>query len=217
MKLLVLIGFFCLISMTLGAKSYSGYQVIRIEIPDSKSAEYFKQLESQHEGLDFWKDPYEGKSADLMVSPDLIAPLRVLLSSRKFKHEILIKDVQPLIERQNEKSNAPNPRADYELTFDAYYPLSTFYEYFDWLEANFDFVQSETIGQSYEGRDMRVMKVCYPDGICGNKPGMWIDAGVHAREWIAHATSMFSLQELVENNTLHQHLTEHLGKNYLIF
>merc|ERR1712059_76485 len=51
----------------------------------------------------------------------------------------------------------------------------------DYLEATYDFVSTEVIGQSYEGRDQRIIKVCR--GGCGNKPAMWYDGGIHAREW----------------------------------
>ncbi len=39
---------------------------------------------------------------------------------------------------------------------------------------------------------------------------MWVDAGIHAREWIAPATAMFLAQELVENEADHPELTENL-------
>ena len=28
---------------------------------------------------------------------------------------------------------------------------------------------------------------------------MWIDGGIHSREWVAHATAMWIMKELVEN------------------
>ena len=37
-------------------------------------------------------------------------------------------------------------------------------------------VSTEVIGQSYEGRDMRVIKIC-GGGECGKKPGMYIEGG----------------------------------------
>ena len=55
----------------------------------------------------------------------------------------------------------------------------------------------ESIGQSYEGRDMRVLKVCR--GGCGNKPAMWIDGGIHAREWISPASVMWVAKQLTED------------------
>lgn len=38
----------------------------------------------------------------------------------------------------------------------------------------------ETIGQTYEKRDLRVMKYSTCGGKC-NKPILWLDAGIHAR------------------------------------
>ena len=36
---------------------------------------------------------------------------------------------------------------------------------------------TETIGQSYEGTDLRIAKICR--GGCGNKPAMYIEGGIH--------------------------------------
>jgi murein tripeptide amidase MpaA len=55
---------------------------------------------------------------------------------------------------------------------------------------------------------MRIAKVC--KGGCGNKPAMWFDGGIHAREWISPATVMYMLMELVEHDADHPDLTENL-------
>ena len=47
-------------------------------------------------------------------------------------------------------------------------------------------------------------------GGCGTKPAMWIDAGIHAREWIAPATATWMLNELVENDDDHEWMTKDL-------
>ena len=44
---------------------------------------------------------------------------------------------------------------------------------------------------------MRLMKIC--QGGCGNKPAMWIDGGIHAREWITPATVTFFVKQLTED------------------
>ncbi len=45
--------------------------------------------------------------------------------------------------------------------------METFYDYFDYLEENYDFVSTVSIGQSYEGRDMRILRIC--KGECGDR------------------------------------------------
>ena len=40
-----------------------------------------------------------------------------------------------------------------------YHSLEDIYEWFDYLETKYEFCEQEIIGVSYEGREMRVMKV----------------------------------------------------------
>jgi hypothetical protein len=39
---------------------------------------------------------------------------------------------------------------------------------------------------------------------------MWLDSGVHAREWISVATLTWIINQLVENDAQHQRFTEQL-------
>ena len=44
----------------------------------------------------------------------------------------------------------------------------------------YDFAETEIIGQSYEGRDLKIIKIC--KGGCGNKPAIWLDGGMYVRQ-----------------------------------
>merc|ERR1712098_112035 len=59
----------------------------------------------------------------------------------------------------------------------------------------------------------RVVKVC--KGGCGSKPAVWIDGGIHAREWISLATVTWMLRELVENPGNNADLLEGLDWYFL--
>ena len=56
--------------------------------------------------------------------------------------------------------------------------------------------------------DPTLLQVCR--GGCGSKPAMWLDSGVHAREWISPATLTWILREIVENDAAHPRFTEQL-------
>ena len=45
----------------------------------------------------------------------------------------------------------------------------------DELADQYDFAETEIIGKSYEGRDLKIIKLC--KGGCGNKPAIWLDGG----------------------------------------
>jgi murein tripeptide amidase MpaA len=51
------------------------------------------------------------------------------------------------------------------------------------------------IGQSFEGRDLFVLKISSGAG----KPGIWIDANIHAREWITNAIGTYTINELLRS------------------
>ena len=56
--------------------------------------------------------------------------------------------------------------------------------YIDDLASQNDFLNVVSIGKSLEGRDMRVLQITKAGP---GKPNVWIEAGIHAREWIAPA------------------------------
>ena len=58
-------------------------------------------------------------------------------------------------------------------------------------------MSSEIIGNSTEGRSLRLLKVCKE--ACGNKPAMFIQGGIHAQEWITPAVVMYIAHSLTLN------------------
>ena len=82
------------------------------------------------------------------------------------------------------------------MTWTEYHPFDHFESYLNYLEDNYGFVKLEFIGQTYEKRALKVLKVCQNG--CGTKPALWIDGGIHAREWISPATVTWLMKELIE-------------------
>ena len=50
-------------------------------------------------------------------------------------------------------------RNGHSMDWTSYHPLEDMHSYLDYLEQTYDFVSTESIGQSYEGSDMRIIKV----------------------------------------------------------
>ena len=111
------------------------------------------------------------------------------------------------------------------MSWDEWHTMEDMYTYLDYLAATYPWVTVESLGQSFEGQDMRVAKVfthifwtihfyghkvCRGEAGCGHKPAMWVDGGIHAREWISPAVNTFLLRELVENDAEHQEFTQEL-------
>merc|ERR1719400_1721499 len=64
-------------------------------------------------------------------------------------------------------------------------------------QANPDFIKLTDMGKSHEGRKILMLKVgTSPRG--SDTRAVWVDGGIHAREWIAVATSTYLLDKIVE-------------------
>ena len=53
----------------------------------------------------------------------------------------------------------------------------------------------DTIGQSVEGKDIKVVEI-----FGGGKGKIYIQAGIHAREWITTASALYLINRLAEVN-----------------
>ena len=62
-----------------------------------------------------------------------------------------------------------------------------------------DIAKIEDIGKSVEGRELRVIKIGTTPTNGSERPSIWIDGGIHAREWISPAAVEYLVYQLVEN------------------
>jgi len=193
-----------LVSATNAKVDFTGQQVLRTSPETVEQTDLLIGLINK---FDIWNDG-AGREIDIRVSPDSLQDLLDVLESNNIKHSTIIQDLQKIIDLSEMSAVRTRLSANHSMDWTSYHPIEDMYSYLDYLESTFDFVTTESIGQSYEGTEMRLAKVCR--GGCGNKPAMWIDGGIHAREWISPAAVTFILRELVENNTAHPDLLENL-------
>jgi hypothetical protein len=79
-----------------------------------------------------------------------------------------------------------------------YHEYQDVLDYFDGLAASFPSLGSTTvIGKSYGGKDIKVLKLS--TDASANKPALWFDGGLHAREWIAVGVITYMADTLVRS------------------
>jgi len=192
---------------------YSGYQTLRIRVDTKEQGDILEGLNGEGK-YDFWTEVRVGRPADVMTSPEQRKELEKWLDEAKMEWSIMVEDVGILMENEQVAPHiSEESGSSHSMDWTSYHTLEDMYGWFEYLEATYSFCETENIGKSNEGQDMIVMKVC--KGGCGNKPAMWIDSGIHAREWISPATGTWMLNELVENDSAHPELTENLDWYFL--
>ena len=193
---------------------YSEFKVVRIDIPNNLSVE---------RNLDFkeylpWNEKSRNSShLDILLRNDNFANVESKLISFNLTYKILIENVQKLFLDSKMSSTLFRYKINTEghrMSWDAYHPYEDIDDYLDFLAKNYsNLVTLENIGKSYEGRIMRVLKVCKIQ--CGHKPAIWIDGGIHAREWISPATVTYLIKKLLEEMTENPDLIEKLDWYFL--
>lgn len=101
------------------------------------------------------------------------------------------------------------------ITFDRYYRAKDINDFLDSLESeNISNVQInvENIGKSHEGRDIKIVSLSRGDGKQRNS--VFIDAGIHAREWIAPATALYFMNELINSDSNYSKLLDRLDFHF---
>ncbi|KAM5172673.1 carboxypeptidase A2-like [Mantella aurantiaca] len=215
MKLLLLLA--ALVAGVLTEKNFVGEQVLRIKANSNQEISLLQDLQSlTHLQLDFWTEPAKPDiPVDVRVPFTSLQSVKAYLEYNNIDYSIMIEDVQQVIntEKEEMESNARKERNSGSFNFGAYHTLDTLYSAIDLIVTDYkSIVSKQQIGSSYEGRPINVLK--FSTG--ANRPGIWIDAGIHSREWVTQATALWTAHKLAFDYGKDASITSLLN-NYDIF
>jgi len=183
-------------------KTYDGYKVFRTGKLNSTNAALLRQLQVSSSHIDFWTEPAPGRRTDVMVNPETVSHMETFFKNNDIHFHEMVDDVQSMLREvdQSRRRSVRRGNRKYDLDWDDYYDHDTLNQFLDALAEANDFAEVISIGQSYEGRDMKVLAVTKAGP---GAPNVWLEAGIHAREWIAPAVATFIMRELVEDYAEH--------------
>ncbi|NXS95466.1 CBPB2 Carboxypeptidase, partial [Jacana jacana] len=126
----------------------------------------------------------KNREVHFYVKASSINSIKAELRQLTIQYKVLIGDVQGLIEKQT-VNDTVNPRRSSSY-YENYHSMKEIYY---WMEevvkAHSDLLQKIYIGSSYEKRPLYVLKLSKSQE--QHKSAIWIDCGIHAREWISPA------------------------------
>ncbi|XP_026221479.1 carboxypeptidase A1-like [Anabas testudineus] len=184
-----------------GKEKFEGHQVLHIIPKDQIQLSLLKDLEDMIElQLDFWRGV-----TDVVIPVDVRVPLhswqpvRMYLEAQNIEYSIMIKDLQVMLDEEQQEMNSTTqtdpPRNIDSFNYSTYHTLSEIYSFQDMLVAeNPNLVSKIVTGQSYEGRPLNVLK--FSTGGT-NRPAIWIDTGIHSREWVTQASGTWFAKKIV--------------------
>ncbi|KAM9337305.1 carboxypeptidase B [Symphorus nematophorus] len=191
MKVLLLFG---LVAVALAdVTRFEGEKVFRLKPVLDEHVTIIKDLAKSIE-VDFWS-PDSAELVTIDIDVDIHVPaiyldmVYTILQQSEMEHEVLIEDLQAAIDAQSD--NKPSPRAH---SYTKYNSLDKVQSWISSISSsNPALISKQVIGNTYEGRPMTVLKL--GKRTSSTKPAIFMDCGIHAREWISPAFCQWFVKE----------------------
>ncbi|XP_073950184.1 zinc carboxypeptidase-like [Choristoneura fumiferana] len=171
--------------------NYALYRIIPKNIEELTTLH--SMIHTNNKDLDFFDEPVNVDGlVSVVTSPGYRKTFDEILKANKIYAEVTIENIQAVIDKERIGKYAHrNVRS---MTWDAYYTFEDIYSWLDDVAAgNSDVVSLIYGGMSYEGREIKGVKISHGSG----RRSIFIEGGIHAREWISYATVNYIINELV--------------------
>ncbi|XP_029004594.1 carboxypeptidase A6 [Betta splendens] len=177
---------------------YAGDQVFRITPGSDEDVRVLKDV-LEHVKVDFWQPNSASligpnATVDVHVKRGDTRGLRARLKQEHIDHQVFISDLQREIEKQTGNRSSRQRRSESQHDYNVYHSLEEIQSWmFEMNRTHPDLLDMFSVGKSYEGRPLYVLQL----GKRGHphKKAVWIDCGVHAREWIGPAFCQWFVKE----------------------
>ncbi|KAF3706174.1 Carboxypeptidase A2 [Channa argus] len=199
-------GIWLLLLLVAAAKAervFVGDQVVRVNVQSEEHIQLLQTLEAKQEWeFERCEDvPYfpqhslhcHNRQPSGLDSPHNLISVLIL----KMKSGIVVYlacHIQELLEKEKAemKENQMKERSTKSFNFGAYHTLETIYSFMDTLVAQHpNLVTKEKIGSPMRTGPC----MCSSTGGI-NRPAIWIDTGIHSREWVSQATGVWTANKI---------------------
>ncbi|XP_057306237.1 carboxypeptidase B-like [Hydractinia symbiolongicarpus] len=188
-----------LVAAAHGKNEFSGDKVLRITPTTENQVKYLKEWISLTPlELDVWREPgAAGNPVDIHIKAYDLGSVKSMLKEKDISFKVMMNDVGDAVEeeRLSNQKNAFFSGFDYNQ-YNTYENIKQ--ELRSLANRYSEKASTFSVGRSYEGEEMLGIKIT--DGNSGSKPVVWIDGGIHAREWISPATVMYFTKELLTSS-----------------
>ncbi|KAM8934822.1 carboxypeptidase O [Pelodytes ibericus] len=180
---------------------YDGDQVLRI-IPENIAQVQCLQDICESLGLDLWKplqpeDINVKTAVHVRIPSTALQPVKEDLLHCSLSFEILIDNVEHMLGTKPASRKGRYKRSLDNYNYTKYNSMDEIYHWIGQMaESNKGLVTQHFLGITYESRPMYYLQISQ----MSDKPKkiVWMDCGIHAREWIAPAFCQWFVKEIVQ-------------------
>ncbi|XP_040117280.1 carboxypeptidase A6 [Oryx dammah] len=177
---------------------YAGDKVIRLTPNTEEEAFVLKKICHQLK-VDLWQPGgvsqiSQGTVTDIHVPHNGSRALLTFLQEANIQYKILIEDLQKVLEKGSSLPAWRSRRSLSGYNYEVYHSLEEIQNWMHHLnKTHSGLIHMFSIGKSYEGRSLYVLKLGRRSR--AYKRAVWMDCGIHAREWIGPAFCQWFVKE----------------------
>lgn len=185
---LTLIAWSCVTVILCDPARFDNYHIFNVPVENEVQLGEMQKL-AQGDKYDFMYEPVRvGQELKVFVSPDQRIFFEDITERFAIKSQLLVDNVQSLIDKEMVKSRADG------FALDEFHRLDEIYTWLDSLAVTYpDIVTRIKGGDSYEGRSIEGVKLSKNP----SNPAIFIEANIHANEWITSSSVLWILNELL--------------------
>uniref|UniRef100_A0A182SUF2 Zinc carboxypeptidase A 1 n=1 Tax=Anopheles maculatus TaxID=74869 RepID=A0A182SUF2_9DIPT len=173
---------------------YDNYRLYRVTPQSEEQLKVVAAMEQASDSLIFLETARKvGDRFDIVVAPHKLADFTETLEADYIPHLVIDENVQSSFDQ--ERIRLSNKRAKGTFDWNDYHTLEEIHAWLDKLASEHSEVELLDAGRSHQNRTLKGVKLSYGEG----RPGVFIEGGIHAREWISPATVTYILNELVNS------------------
>ncbi|KAI9536137.1 hypothetical protein NQZ68_036659 [Dissostichus eleginoides] len=179
-------------------------QVFRITPREEREVKLLQSILG-HMKVDLWQPNSAAliclnNTVDAHVKRNDTRRLHTHLQRENIDYRVFISDLQREIQKQTGSRSSRKRRSETQYDYEVYHSLDEIQSWmFEMNRTHSDLVGMFSVGKSYEGRPLYVLQIGKRSR--QQKKAVWIDCGVHAREWIGPAFCQWFVKE--------QHITNY--------
>ncbi|XP_053925385.1 carboxypeptidase O [Cuculus canorus] len=181
---------------------YDGDQVLQTVPQTFQQVQHLQHLCSTLL-LDLWKpllpeDIWAGEDVHIRVAAPLVQEVKDSLDQHMISYKVLIPDVQELVDQSMPKETSSHRQVPEGYVYTQYHPMEEIYQWMTEIQkSNRELVTQHYLGRTFENRPMYYLQISQPSD--KTKKIIWMDCGIHAREWISPAFCQWFVKEILQN------------------
>ncbi|XP_039900462.1 carboxypeptidase A6 [Simochromis diagramma] len=181
---------------------YAGDQVFKITPSNDEEVRTLKEILG-HMKVDFWQPNSaslicHNATVDVHVKRNDTQGLHKRLKRENIDYRVFISNLQKEIEKQTGYRSSRKRRSEAQYDYEVYHSLEEIQSWMFMMNTTHpNLVDVFSVGKSYEGRPLYVLQLGKKRRL--QKKAVWIDCGVHAREWIGPAFCQWFVKEAINS------------------